>query len=220
MIFDGSLWRLPVNPDGTAAGPPERVLDALVESPAWSADGTELLVLGQEGLTRVSADTGAVSPQRFDRRWKPATGTGQQLIHAGRLWDGNGTLIKADVDIVIDGARIVAVRPHAPHPANLPVIDATGQTVLPGLIDHHVHFEPHRGEWVGRALLAYGVTTVVEPGGLPYESRENFESWQSGRRIGPRLVYAGPQLDGVRRTFHFASHVTSEAAAEARTRTR
>ena len=210
MIFDGRLWRLPVTTDGTAIAAPELVLDALVESPAWSDDGTELLVLGPNGLTRVAAPSGAVATQRLDRRWQPAAAAGQQLIHAGRLWDGDANTYQSDVDIVIDGARIVAIRPHAPHPANLPIIDATGQTVLPGLIDHHVHFEPHRGEWVGRALLAYGVTTVVEPGGLPYESRENFESWQSGRRIGPRLVYAGPQLDGARRTFHFASHITSE----------
>jgi hypothetical protein len=186
------------------------LLDALAESPAWSTDGAELLVLGPAGLTRVAAATGTVTGQSLERRWQPVAGAGRQLIHAGRLWDGQQDEYQEDVDIVIDGARIVAVRPHAAHPADLTVIDATGQTVLPGLIDHHVHFEPHRGEWVGRALLAYGVTTVVEPGGLPYESRENFESWQSGRRSGPRLVYAGPQLDGARRTFPFASHITSE----------
>ena len=60
LIFDGSLWRLPVNTDGTAAAAPELVLDALVDSPAWSADGAELLVLGPEGLTRVATATGAV----------------------------------------------------------------------------------------------------------------------------------------------------------------
>jgi hypothetical protein len=36
------------------------------------------------------------------------------------------------------------------------------------------------------------------------------ESWLSGKRIGPRLVFAGPQLDGARRTFYFAAHINSE----------
>ena len=54
------------------------------------------------------------------------------------------------------------------------------------------------------------MTSVVEPGGLPYESRENYEAWGSGRRPGPRLFYAGPQLDGQQRFFPFASHITTD----------
>jgi imidazolonepropionase-like amidohydrolase len=82
--------------------------------------------------------------------------------------------------------------------------------VLPGLIDHHMHFQPHEGEWVGRAWLSFGVTTVVEPGGLPYQSREIMEAWASDKRPGPRLVFAGPQLDGMRRHFDFAAHINSD----------
>ncbi|MHA1159183.1 MAG: amidohydrolase, partial [Alphaproteobacteria bacterium] len=110
------------------------------------------------------------------------------------------------------GARIVAVEPHRERGGDRQIafIDASDKTVVPGLVDHHVHFEPHKGEWVGRAWLGFGVTTVVEPGGLPYESREIMEAWSSGRRAGPRLVFAGPQLDGSRRHFHFATHINSD----------
>jgi hypothetical protein len=210
LIIDGQLWRLPVTPEGAAAGAPELVLDGLVESPAWSADGAELLVLGARGLELVAIAGAKRTPRNPTKTWRPAGGNGRQLIHAGRLWDGEKDTYISEVDIVIDGTRITEVRPHAAHPAGIAVIDAAGHTVLPGLIDHHVHFEPHKGEWVGRSLLAFGVTTAVEPGGLPYESREHLESWLSGRRLGPRLVFAGPQLDGARRTFYFASHINSE----------
>ena len=214
LVVDGSLWQLPVTPGGMAAGEPELLLDALVESPAWSTDGKQVLVLGPAGMTALDAGSGDLTIRNPAQSWQPAAGQGRQLVHAGRMWDGTADTYLYNVDIVSDDARIVAVRPHTDHAAGMPVIDAAEHTVLPGLIDHHVHFEPHKGEWVGRSLLAFGVTTVVEPGGLPYESREHFESWQSGRRAGPRLVFAGPQLDGARRTFHFASHVANEQRLE------
>jgi imidazolonepropionase-like amidohydrolase len=114
------------------------------------------------------------------------------------------------VDVVVEAGRIVAVRDHSSHPDGVPVIDAAGRTVLPGLMENHAHHQGHDGEWVGRAWLAFGVTAVVEPGGLPYESRELRESWDSAVRPGPRLFMAGPQLDGERRYFPFASHILSE----------
>jgi Tol biopolymer transport system component len=209
LLIDGKLHRLPLTADGKAAGEPELVLDALAESPAWSADGNSLLLLGPDGQIVVDLAHGKKTERNPAQRWQPALNDQPQIIHAGRLWDGVSDTYIENVDLRIDGARIKAIAPHSLHPPGMTVIDASEQTVLPGLIDHHVHFEPHKGEWVGRALLAFGVTTVVEPGGLPYESREHFESWLSGRRAGPRLVYAGPQLDGERRTFYFASHITN-----------
>jgi Tol biopolymer transport system component len=210
LIIDGSLWRLPVDNDGSVAGPPELVLDELNESPAWSHDGKRLTTLTSRGLETITLGNETRTLHEPQQTWRPAGGRGSLLVHAGRMWNGIKEGYDNDVDIFITDDRIAAIVPHAEHPANMRVIDAGTQTVLPGLIDHHVHFEPHKGEWLGRSLLAFGVTTVVEPGGLPYESREHMESWLSGRRLGPRLVFAGPQLDGARRTFYFASHITSE----------
>lgn len=210
LVIDGALYRAPVAADGRLSGKPELLYDALVESPAWAYDGSHVLVLGPDGLTRVAVATGKRTTAELEASWQPAAGPAQQIVHAGRVWDGRSDSYATDVDIVIENGRIVDIRRHSNAPEGVTVIDASEQTVIPGLIDHHVHFQPHQGEWVGRALLAFGVTTVVEPGGLPYESREHFESWQSGRRSGPRLVYTGPQLDGDRRTFHFASHIQSE----------
>ncbi|MAF83415.1 MAG: LpqB family beta-propeller domain-containing protein [Gammaproteobacteria bacterium] len=210
LIIDGALWRVPVATNGQLDGALIRVLDALSESPAFSHDGRRIAVLTSHGLETIDIDTGTRNTRNPMLSWQPAEGTGRQLIHAGRLWDGSSNDYRYDIDIVIDAARIISIRPHATHPNDIPVIDASERTLLPGLIDHHVHFEAHKGEWIGRSLLAYGITTAVEPGGLPYESREHLESWLSGRRPGPRLVFAGPQLDGARRTFYFASHINNE----------
>ncbi len=210
LIIDGALWRARVTDAGRISGKPIKVLDELVESPAWHADGLRISALTNNGLETIQLDSGSRTNRNPEKSWRPASGVGQRIVHAGRLFTGSGAGYEEHVDILIDGARIISVQKHADHPDNIPVTDASGQTVLPGLIDHHVHFEPHKGEWVGRSLLAFGVTTVVEPGGLPYESREHLEAWSSGARSGPRLIFAGPQLDGARRTFYFASHINSE----------
>ncbi|MFI5844780.1 amidohydrolase family protein [Catenuloplanes sp. NPDC051500] len=68
-------------------------------------------------------------------------------------------MIQADV-VVVDGARITAVggRP----PADAEIIDASGGTLLPGLIDAHVHTNP---ESLALALR-FGVTTELEMQGI------------------------------------------------------
>jgi len=210
LVSNGALWLAPMNPDGSLAGRPNELLAELVDSPGFSTDSQRLLVLTNDGLESIDLRTGTRTQRNPERQWTPAAPAGRQLVHAGRLFDGNGQSYQRNVDILIDGARIVSVTEHREHPNDVTIIDAGGQSIVPGLIDHHAHFQPHQGEWVGRAWLAFGVTTVVEPGGLPYESREHFESWATGRQLGPRLVFAGPQLDGNRRTFPFASHINSE----------
>ncbi|MGI9289928.1 MAG: amidohydrolase family protein [Gammaproteobacteria bacterium] len=210
LVIDGKLYALPVMNDGSNAGAPLLIKDTLVESPAWQPDGKGLLALEADGLTLIDRASGRSELINPELSWQALRPTERQVIHAGRLWDGISNTYVTDSDVLIENGRIVSIEPHSTHAADVALIDASDATLVPGLIDHHVHFQPHQGEWVGRALLAFGVTTAVEPGGLPYESREHFESWLSGKRTGPRLVYSGPQLDGDRRTFHFASHITSE----------
>jgi imidazolonepropionase-like amidohydrolase len=52
------------------------------------------------------------------------------------MWDGTATALRRDVDIVVDGDRIAAVVPHRPGRST---VDASGLTVMPGLIDAHNH---------------------------------------------------------------------------------
>ncbi|MEQ1801300.1 MAG: amidohydrolase family protein [Gammaproteobacteria bacterium] len=210
LLIDGELWLLPLGPDGAAAGRPRRRLAGLADYPSFSADGNTLTVLTTVGLRRLGVAGGAARSLPVPLTWVPAAPAGSVLIRAGRIFDGVGPGYRENLEILITGNRVIAVGTDLPVPAGARVIDARTSTVVPGLIDNHAHHQAHDGAWVGRAWLAFGVTSVVEPGGLPRESRELLEAWASGRRPGPRLFFAGPQLDGRQRFFPFASHITSD----------
>src|SRR5690606_19698886 len=64
------------------------------------------------------------------------------LIHAGRLIDGASDRFFTEMTLRIDGGTIVDVEKGfaAPGP-NDTVIDLSGYTVLPGLMDTHVHLD-------------------------------------------------------------------------------
>ena len=64
------------------------------------------------------------------------------LVHAGRLIDGVADQPRTDQGILIQDQRIVAIGPWAEvrsKAADVPVVDLTDRTVLPGLIDAHTH---------------------------------------------------------------------------------
>src|SRR5215470_3008801 len=59
--------------------------------------------------------------------------------------DGQGNAIRDAVILVRDG-KIVSVQPNGRVPANAKQIDLTNFTVMPGMIDMHVHITAHFGE--------------------------------------------------------------------------
>ncbi len=63
-----------------------------------------------------------------------------KLIKGGTLIDGTGSDPKADVDVLIEGSSIKSVGKSIDVPPDAEIIDAAGMTVMPGLIDSHVHF--------------------------------------------------------------------------------
>jgi imidazolonepropionase-like amidohydrolase len=75
-------------------------------------------------------------------------------ITNARIFDGERVL--SDQIVVIDGAFILAI--GAAVPAGATVVDARGATLLPGLIDAHVHTDINGL----RDALAFGVTTELE----------------------------------------------------------
>ena len=111
--------------------------------------------------------------------------------------------VQANRIVVITGDRITSVADSAKAqpPKNARVMDATGQYLIPGLWDMHVHSA--FGDWFpgGRDIIlplfiANGVTGVRDMGGdVPV-----LLGWRkeiaNGRVIGPRMVISGPMLDG------------------------
>ncbi len=61
------------------------------------------------------------------------------VVHAGRLIDGVDKTPRTNVSIVIHDDRIVGIEPGFVAPAGADIIDLSHSTVLPGLIDCHVH---------------------------------------------------------------------------------
>ena len=127
-------------------------------------------------------------------------------ITNGIVIDGRGNDPLTEATILIEGERITAVgsRSHVNIPRDATVIDAAGGSILPGLIDTHVHFlleypDMLRGLLTPpslrllqtiprmRATLEAGVTTVRDAGGSPAGLKMAVER---GMVAGPRMQVA------------------------------
>lgn len=92
--------------------------------------------------------------------------------------------------LVRDGV-IAEVGPSVAAPPGATVIDGGGRTLMPGLIDMHVHV------WDETELLAYlahGVTTVRNMSGMPLHL-DLAARIEAGALAGPRLITTGPILN-------------------------
>jgi imidazolonepropionase-like amidohydrolase len=106
-------------------------------------------------------------------------------LHCGKLIDCTDQTVKSEITVIVEGKQIAEVRKgYAKAPDGVAVIDLKNKTVLPGLMDMHVHIEgesgPKRYEeqfrlnpadvalratvYAERTLLA-GFTTVRDLGG-------------------------------------------------------
>ena len=118
--------------------------------------------------------------------------------------DGTGADPVRGATIVIEGERIERVGPGLEPPRGADVMDAGGRTVMPGLIDCHVHFMSRPSSMQERALqplslslftaakhaketLGGGVTTVRDAGGTPQGFKMAIER---GLIAGPRMRIA------------------------------
>jgi len=67
------------------------------------------------------------------------------VLHAARLLDVKAGKILKPGEVLVQGERIVAVGTSVTHPAGTEVIDLGDRTLMPGLIDAHVHLFLHPG---------------------------------------------------------------------------
>jgi len=135
------------------------------------------------------------------REGKPVAITNAVLI------DGNGGVpIEHSTVIIVDGKIEAAGSSESIEiPDGAYVIDAEGKTVMPGLADMHVHM---CGGWDGvsvdilgyqrylNSLLYAGVTTVLDMGNIVPFSLQMRQEINAGRIKGPRIITAGPLIDG------------------------
>ena len=136
------------------------------------------------------------------------------FVRAGRLVDVRSGQTLSNQAILIREDRIERVGPSGeiPVPHGARVIDLGGATVLPGLIDLHVHLtEDHRyhgyrrltlsvprraihGVVNARRTIEAGFTTVRNVGGSGYADVALRDAINSGEVAGPRMAVSGPAL--------------------------
>ncbi len=132
------------------------------------------------------------------------------LIRNARIFIGNGPVIESG-GVLIKGGKIAEVYNHnTPDPASVKadVLEAAGKTLLPGLIDVHVHLAAPGGFYesataikpdkvIPRALAAYlysGVTTVKSAGDPLDELLKVRAAIASGERLGAEVLLCGPMF--------------------------
>ena len=211
FVEDGRLSIAPLNERGELAGTPRRVSEELCDWPSWTGDSKSIVYLSLDRLKKVNIETGRSEEIAVQIEWKPEQPTGTTVVHASRMFDGRSADYRNDVDIIIEGNRILDIRPHNDAQHIGKVIDATGKSVIPGLFEMHGHQSLTVGEKLGRTWLAFGITSTREPGTDPYDAVERRESWTSGQRPGPRLFFSGRLMDGRRVYYAIAEELASDS---------
>src|SRR5438067_680273 len=169
---------------------------ALAASTAvWAQEG--------EGGGGGSARTPSASP---DARKFLAPPNQVVAIRAGRLFDSRSGKMLTNQVIVVRGDRVAEVGTGVPVPQGATVVDLGSATVLPAMIDGHVHLNLNQPlPAARRALIALanaqvdleaGFTTVLD-----MDSRGGFntveirEAINSGMFLGPRMQVVGQSIN-------------------------
>jgi imidazolonepropionase-like amidohydrolase len=150
----------------------------------------------------LTAQTRSAEVQRYVALEAPVV-----ALTNARVIDGTGSPARAGQTILIRGNRIVAVGSAASVqvPADARVVDASGHTVIPGMVGLHDHlFYTAGGGRVAqmgytgpRLYLGSGVTTIRTTGAnSPYSDLNIKRAIEAGAAPGPRVHLTAPYLTG------------------------
>ena len=116
---------------------------------------------------------------------------GRLVLRAARLFDGVGVGYREDVDVVMEGGRIVAVEPRREWPDAI-LVDMGDLTVLPGFIDGQSNLPADVDVSLGPKLLTCGLTTIVADAA----TADALNTAWSGKDVpGPLVLGRDWQLD-------------------------
>ena len=133
--------------------------------------------------------------------------------------DMTGAPAKTNMTVVISGERITVVgkAQKVPLPRDARVVDASGKFLIPGLWDMHVHtLSKGAPDRFFPLFIANGITGVRDMGGdltLQQVSQIKREI-TSGVRLGPRVMAAGPILEGARSFWPLSIRVKDAGEAQ------
>jgi imidazolonepropionase-like amidohydrolase len=134
---------------------------------------------------------------------------GETLFRNVRVFDGVGPNLSVPTDVLVRGNVIAAIGPAAKSSAAT-VIDGKGRTLMPGLIDNHVHIplsvvaqteiaDPKltadvveaRGAAEAERMLMRGFTSVRDMGGPVIPIKRGIDT---GKYVGPRIWPSGAMI--------------------------
>ena len=221
FVSDSVLKVMPTNADGSPSGPAVQITNEVSDMPSWQADSQTLLYMSAGKLKKIKVDGTGQQDVPLRMTYTPAAPTGTTIIHAGQLWWGGSPVMKSNVDIIIKGNRIASIEPHQSNRPQTPgttFVDASQQTVLPGLWDPHFHplnvYQGSQFNQVWAAMFAYGFTSVQSVAGPVYASTEIREALDAGNLIGPRLFTSTPLLEGNRMSYDMSRAVRNAQVAD------
>lgn len=114
---------------------------------------------------------------------------GTVLIQHARVFDGTRMLGKRDV--LVENGRIAAIARTLQAPPGIEIVDAQGRTLMPGLIDGHVHVFPG----AQADALRYGVTTVFDMYSIA--DRATIDQWRNQRSATGKVAEADTYTAGI-----------------------
>jgi imidazolonepropionase-like amidohydrolase/Tol biopolymer transport system component len=124
-----------------------------------------------------------------------------------RIITASGDTVIENGTVLVEGNQITAVGRSVQIPAGAKRIDATGKTIMPGIIDVHGHVGGEgdgilaQASWPLEANLAFGVTTSHDPSNDTETVFSNAELIRAGMKLGPRLFSTGTILYGAETPF-------------------
>jgi len=209
-IYEGQLAIWPVSPlTGEPQGPVRHLTSEIAYNPNWAGDNRHVLYQANDKLRVMDIETGETKTVPLDLTYTAYVPKGSMTIHVGKLVDGISKTARNDMDIEIEGNRIKSVRPHVA--GRTAAIEAPDLVAMPGLIENHSHRQSDFGEQQGRNFLAYGITSLRTPGGLPYEAVEDREAGDAGVRIQPRIFSTGHLMEWKRTYYKMGTAISSNA---------
>ncbi|MBV8759622.1 MAG: amidohydrolase family protein [Deltaproteobacteria bacterium] len=139
----------------------------------------------------------------------PLTGGGVAFMDVAVATMDSPTLAQHQT-VLVRGDTIVAVGSDVAVPVDATKIDGKGKFLIPGLHDMHVHLDGTRGMLA--LFVAHGVTTVRNMAGSPRTIALR-EHVLKGDLLGPKIVTAGPFVDGPRPRWESSDIVATPADA-------
>jgi len=182
--------------------------------------GPELYHASLEGMFAINkaedADFKVKSGDNIGFSKKIAEPKGMIALKGAKIITMDGEKVIENGVIITDGKHIksIGTANEVTIPKDAKVIDVTGKTIMPGIVDAHAHGSQASDEiipqqnWKNFAGLALGVTTIHDPSNDTTEIFTASEMQKAGMIVGPRIFSTGTILYGANMP-GYTSHIDS-----------